>query len=269
MRGFGPSRTSYIARFRAGGKSRRGCEPACNATALSGHSEKLVFVRASVWSALLSGGGMFGAPSAEFANLLTTWRNLMAEKSQRNYKLSQQIIERLDAAGERWHCTATDIVEMGIDLQTDPDLCASVGDGHLAAKQALACWADLLDQATRDNAKTFSRSEWNYLADVNNGCSPLFTMLGAGGKGLRMMPTMLWANVEDGQRLDGTGEKWFPAKQADQKVAELSKKLQALDFVHSWAVVVAIQFFWQHTDIDHGEQPWWTLEFRRELLGVK
>lgn len=43
-------------------------------------------------------------------------------------------------------------------------------------------------------------------------------------------------------------------------------KLRDLDYEHAWAVIVTVQWFWEHHDegIDIGKNPWWTLGFRRQ-----
>jgi hypothetical protein len=43
-------------------------------------------------------------------------------------------------------------------------------------------------------------------------------------------------------------------------------RLLALVYVHAWALIVAVQWFWEHQDhgIDIKKDPWWTLAFRRQ-----
>jgi hypothetical protein len=126
---------------------------------------------------------------------------------------------------------------------------------------SLEAWADVLACATRENEGVFSRAEWKMMADCCNGCA------------LSMQPRMaaaiqIWPNVEDGHRLDRTGDKWFkPGRPADAAVAALVAKIRALDEVHAWAVIYAIVWFWDHTDLDAQRVEWWTLAVRRAGAG--
>src|SRR5206468_1688739 len=56
------------------------------------------------------------------------------------------------------------------------------------------------------------------------------------------------------------------ARGLEVTVKELVGKLRNLDYVHAWALIVAIQWFWdhQHEGIDIKKDPWWTLAFRRQ-----
>jgi len=174
------------------------------------------------------------------------------------FRFSPRSIERLGGIAERWHCDKTSILEHAVELLADPGLAASVGGGFMAAEQALRCWAELLDQAAADNARTFVRAEWNLLADANNGCSPLLTLAGD-RDAPRLATTLLWANAADSMKLDGSDEKW-----GLRDPAGFVERLRQLDYTHSWAALVAVQWFWEHSRcaIDHGEDAWWTPEFR-------
>lgn len=123
-----------------------------------------------------------------------------------------------------------------------------------ALNQAIDCWAELMAQASADNAETFRREEWNYLADLLNGTlhEPGFGTPG----------TIYAMEAADGHRLDRLGDKWF-GDNGDAEVSDLVLKLERLDYAHCWAMLSAVQFFWTDLEIDHQTDEWWTLSFRR------
>lgn len=158
-----------------------------------------------------------------------------------------------------------------------------LGASTQSLNQALECWADAIARASADNAQALAREEWNLLADVCNGT---LWEPASGSPGV-----LLAASVEDAHRLDGTGYKWLadegvelagslervgagkPTKatrEADARVADLVKRLAALDYAHAWAAILAVQFFWEHPqEIDHAADPWWTTAFRRRMAQKK
>jgi hypothetical protein len=96
---------------------------------------------------------------------------------------------------------------------------------------------------------------------------------------------LIAANVEDGHRLDGAGYRWLsdgetdlagslakvgagkPTKamrDIDERVADLVRRVAALDYAHAWAMIVSVQFFWNHTEleIDPRNDSWWTPGYR-------
>ena len=188
----------------------------------------------------------------------------MAEIKQHNFRLVEPVAGMLDRLKEKWGCDKTSIVEMGIRLFADKDLGAILGGGLMATEQALRCWAAVLEQAGAENADWFTRAEWNLIADANNGCSPLvFTA----GEDLRVSrpTTMLWANVADAIRLDDLAAKWEVADPDG-----LVKRLRELDVAHAWAMVTAVQWFWEYCGepLNHTVDAWWTPEFRRSAPGL-
>ena len=87
---------------------------------------------------------------------------------------------------------------------------------------------------------------------------------------------LLAAAVEDAHRLENIGAQcldWggndstvIKDKNIDAAVAGVVEKLRNLDYVHAWAVIVAVQWFWEHHDegIDVKDDQWWTPAFRRQ-----
>lgn len=130
-----------------------------------------------------------------------------------------------------------------------------LGQSAPALNQGLDCWAQVIAEASADNSKLLVAAEWAALADVLNGTLHEPGISNAG--------EMLAASVEDGDRFDGLGEKWF-GKDAAKKVPALGEKLRGLDYAHAWAVIVAVQFFWHNHETISVNETWWTVAFRRE-----
>lgn len=183
-------------------------------------------------------------------------------------RVSDRAVRRLDKLAEVYE-SKTNAIEHAVELLSDPDIAAVIGGGQFAAQQGLLLLCELLKPACLEVEGAFSRAEWNLIADANNGCSPLFNV--AGGA-LRHAPLMVCANVEDDIRLNGGDRKWLDddPKAAAKLGKELVRKLAALSELQKWAVVLAVQFFWDDAaprpgsnKIDHQEDEWWTLAYRR------
>lgn len=202
-------------------------------------------------------------------------------KNAVSLKVSDRTIANLDRVRALVHTDKTGALEYAIAFAARPaGERAEAVLGHLAAprvEQALECWTNVLAGATEDNSKAFRQQEWCLIADVCNGTlwEPSVTN----------PAVMLAANVEDGHRLDGTGYKWL-GKEGDEiagslarvgigtatpqmavidrQVAGLVQRIAALDGIHGWAMVAAVQWFWDHCGDDiAAAEPWWTLAFRR------
>jgi hypothetical protein len=162
-----------------------------------------------------------------------------------------------------------------------------VGDTAPALNRAIECWAALLTRAMARNAKRFWNAgpnsvtgkmedmyaikEWCVLADSLKGrrCDPAFAAPG----------DLLAAAVDDANTLENKVLRWFsmelPPEQyseielTDKCVAKLAKKLRDLDYPDAWALILAVQWFWDHQSegIDIENDEWWTLRFRHEWRG--
>lgn len=166
-----------------------------------------------------------------------------------------------------------------ITVYPDPQALAVLGTSAPQLNQALECWGNIIARASADNSKDLGAAEWAMLADVCNGTlwEPR----------VDNPAVLLAAEIEDGHRLNGAGYKWFcgedgelagslerlglgkPTKEmrdADNRIKALVEKLVAMDYAHSWAVIVAVQWFWDHCELqfDARKDPWWTLAFRRK-----
>jgi hypothetical protein len=155
-----------------------------------------------------------------------------------------------------------------------------VGDTAPALNQAVECWAALLARAMADNTRTFSASysEWQ-INLLNEHCLHDWALLASVLRGMRFdadfaNPSELLATaVEDAHRLESIGDEWYfteadesERKDRDAAVGSLAEKLRKLPYAHAWAVIVAVQWFWEHHDegIDIKKDLWWTLGFRRQ-----
>lgn len=152
-----------------------------------------------------------------------------------------------------------------ITVYPDMRALAVLGTSAGNLNQAIECWASIIARATADNSNDFAAQEWCLIADVCNGT--------LWEPNIENPAVLLAAEVSDGHRLNGTGYRWFcdakgeatkEMKAADNKVKALVEKLAALDYAHAWAVIVAVQWFWQNTErnIDVRAEPWWTLAYR-------
>jgi hypothetical protein len=158
-----------------------------------------------------------------------------------------------------------------------------VGNTAPALNQAIECWAALQSRAMAENARIFSESDleltaarpdqhplhdWAVLANViqDKRFEPDFPKPG----------DLLAAAVEDAHTLEGIGDEWYFADESNQKnrdaaVGKLAQELRKLDYARAWAVIGAVQWFWEHCDegIDIKKDPWWTLAFRRQWYQTK
>jgi hypothetical protein len=154
-----------------------------------------------------------------------------------------------------------------------------LGASSPSLNQAVECWAALLARATADNAKQF----YCQFDDDFGGCHGLhdWCLLAEVLKGKRFDPDfanpgMLIATaVDDSERLTETASKWFISHRggpdtADKEFAaefgSLVKKLREVDYAHAWAIIVAVQWYWEnHRFINFENDAWWTLSFRRSF----
>jgi len=83
---------------------------------------------------------------------------------------------------------------------------------------------------------------------------------------------LLVAAFDDANTLEKAGEKWFQsefdgepfATGLTESIRNLRERLAGLDYVHTWALITAVQWYWVNSAaIDFRKDPWWTLAFRR------
>jgi hypothetical protein len=159
-----------------------------------------------------------------------------------------------------------------------------VGSSAPALNEAIECWAALLVRAMADNNRLFGQAEEPQIRQLMGKEWQMneWSLLAEALKSLRFDPEfanpgqLLAAAVEDAHRLDYIGSEcldWgecdstvIKDKHIDAEVAKVVGKLRELDYVHAWAVILAVRWFWEHRDkgIDIKEDPWWTLAFRRQ-----
>jgi hypothetical protein len=159
-----------------------------------------------------------------------------------------------------------------------------VGSSAPALNQAIECWAALLARATADNHRQFEQAEEREIRDLIGKPWQMneWSLLAEALKGVRFDPEfakpgqLLAAAVEDAHRLEYIGAEcldWgghdstiIKDKHIDAEVKKVVEKLSNLDYAHAWAVIVAVQWYWEHHDeaIDAKKDDWWTLAFRRK-----
>lgn len=127
----------------------------------------------------------------------------------------------------------------------------SAGDWH----SAIAGWSQVLAQASQQNESTFSKNEWNFLADMLRGVRH-DPAVGNPGEYLPIhVMDAAWSGSLDARWLD---------KQRGESVQNLCRKVARLDYAQVWALVTACAWFWSfHAVINRSEEPWWTLAFRQ------
>jgi hypothetical protein len=163
-----------------------------------------------------------------------------------------------------------------------------VGNSAPALNLAIECWAALLARATADNAKIFY---WNVNWNEQGAWAGLenwedmqrlapWGVLAEALKDIRFDPEfanpgeLLATAVEDAHRMGDVAKKWFSsglepeeyARGLEFKVKELVANLRQLDYAHAWALIVTVDWYWehQHDGIDSKKDQWWTLAFRRQ-----
>jgi hypothetical protein len=159
-----------------------------------------------------------------------------------------------------------------------------VGNSAPALNQAIECWAALLARAMADNARTFSESYSQFVVGtVYEHCLHEWALVANVFREVRFDPEfanpseLLATAVEDAHRLENVGAEWFASdrdwerKDVDAAVTKLGEKLRRLDYPHAWAVILGVQWFWEHHEegIDIKKDPWWTLAFRRQWHQAK
>jgi hypothetical protein len=160
-----------------------------------------------------------------------------------------------------------------------------IGATSPALNQALECWSALLARATADNSKKFEQAEQSreirHLMDKYWQMNE-WSLLAEAIKDMRFDPEfahpeqLIASAVEDAHRLEYIGAKcldWggcdstvIQEKHIDAEVKAVIDKLRTLDYVHGWAIIVAIQWYWEHHlhGIDIEKDHWWKLPFRRQ-----
>jgi hypothetical protein len=161
-----------------------------------------------------------------------------------------------------------------------------LGPSCPALNQAIECWAALVARATADNAREFQQTDTT-LAQFTNEYWGMdqWSLLAEVLKDMRFDPEfanpgqLLSTAIEDAHRLENIGFNCFDwggcdssvikPSHIDAAVEKLVESLRQLDYVHAWAIIVAVQWFWEHRNegIDIKKDPWWTLPFRRQWKG--
>jgi hypothetical protein len=156
-----------------------------------------------------------------------------------------------------------------------------VGDSTPALNQAIECWGAVLARAIADNSDIFLKSHFEDLGDgkIDEHYVHDWGVLADALKGVRVDPDfgnpayLLSSAVEDAHRLNKVGFRWLEpnldfdgTREVDPAIYELVEKLKNLDYVHAWAIIVTVQWFWEQCEqgMDIRNDAWWTLPFRRQ-----
>ncbi len=160
-------------------------------------------------------------------------------------------------------------------ISVDPEVASTLVmelSSH-SVRETLADYAALVERATAEVGSIFDRAEWNYLAAVLNG-----TLSDSGWSA-----GYLLAEVSDAHSLDAEGYRWFgdePAEieakigskkspEVERRVKEFCRKIADLTPLQVRAVLLACRHFWNHNEIDHQHEVWWTMEHRKSFQGEK
>ncbi len=169
-------------------------------------------------------------------------------------------------------------------IYPNPKAIEIVGSTSPALNQAVECWAAQLARATARNADEFTQNDRMFKDAMNQVPWGLneWSLLATALKGVRVDPdfgnpsALLAAAVEDAHVLDHAGWKAYDHASGDAsvikpqdieaEVRKLAEKLRQLTYDRAWAIIVVVQWFWEHHQegIDMEKEAWWTLTFRRE-----
>lgn len=143
-----------------------------------------------------------------------------------------------------------------ISIYPDETALYACGGNAGSLNAAVECWAKTLDRSA-GALSDLSRTDWCLLADVLNGTWTLPDW----------SPAFVAAEVEDSQRLDGTGDKWYGDGKGERGTASLLSKIHPLDWYGGQALLAAVRFFWDHHErINPQKDEWWTIAYRVRFL---
>ena len=106
--------------------------------------------------------------------------------------------------------------------------------------QAIECWAALLAPAARAVAEQFDAGQWQILAAAlsERRFDPAVSQ-----------PGLLLADA------------LTPPVSKPAQV--LARACGELDYVHAWAVIWAVQWYWDNVETIKKGEPWWDVDYRR------
>jgi hypothetical protein len=162
-----------------------------------------------------------------------------------------------------------------------------LGGSSPALNQALECWAAELARASAQNCDRHTGFSESYFEQISADKCDIheihdWAVLAYSLKGKPFDPEfsrpqeLLAAAVEDAHTLEKVGNKWvvseidLTSREVDAAIAQLAHKLRGLTFARAWAIIVAVQWYWEHhEDLDLIRVDWWTLSFRRSWSAKK
>lgn len=113
---------------------------------------------------------------------------------------------------------------------------------------AVECWSKVVQLASQDNERSFSPEEWKHLSIALEGAQVPSTT--------HPSPNVLLAHL-----IRSTA---MLTDYADTQTELLAQKCEALDFVHTWAILFSIMFFFNRKPPQ--DEPWYTVGWRMKTV---
>ena len=176
---------------------------------------------------------------------------------------THQLLDRL----AKTYGSRTNVIEHAVGLLADSDIAGVLGNADSSQQQGLLLLCDLLTPACAAVENLLDGSEWNLIAETNCGIVPSSSTFDCTR---RRATAALMANVEDSIIID-RGSQWLgDGPSAVKRGKSLLAKVKRLSELERWAVILAVQFFWEDASfrrkIDLANDSWWTLDYRREYI---
>jgi hypothetical protein len=106
--------------------------------------------------------------------------------------------------------------------------------------QSIECWSALLAQASREVAEQFDETQWQLLAKA---LSERVFIPAVSRPGLLVADAL--------------------AAQTSKPAQALARTCADLDYLHAWAVIWAVQWYWDNVEGIKKGDAWWDVDYRR------
>lgn len=153
--------------------------------------------------------------------------------------------ERKTPAQKKWGRVISKMVTI---YPEDVAVAALGGWSSPTMNAAIECWSKMIQMAALDNERQFSKEEWRHLTVALEGAQIPSTS--------HPQPGTLLAHL-----IRSTS---VLTDYTDTDTELLAKKCEALDFVHAWAVLFSIMFYFNRKPPQ--DEPWYTVTWRTKLL---
>jgi len=148
-------------------------------------------------------------------------------------------------AQKRWGRVISKMVTI---YPEDVSVAALGGWSSPVMNAAIECWSKQIQLAAQDNERSFSQEEWLHLVTALDGAQIPSTSHPQPG-------TLLAHLIRSTSML---------TDYSDTETELLAKKCDALDFVHAWAILFSIMFYFNRKPPKH--EPWYTVMWRTKSL---